>query len=393
MRLSYSQIEWFLRCPYVYKCIFIDKEPVSKGKDAAFGGILHEVMQNMYAQTPFIPTLTQSMQFYEKQWDKRSLPSFFANAMEEQVYFKEGLNIIQDYYRQHGGEEVSIMSVERFFEVPIKDSKRGKIHLLTGRIDRIDKKANRLEIIDYKTGKTLRTNAQVSQDLQLSLYHLGVGALWPDLIERYRGNIFVSLYFLRHGEKISVKKQEEELEKTKKELIDYIGRIEDAIAKNSFEPKASFLCAREPYSRLCPFFKDRYRVNKPPLPNKQEVGDGVKAYIRLKEQEKALKKQITELSAMIHFYLDEEKLESIFDENIGITRSQSPLYTIDVPAIKAILESLGRWDEVLEISKTKLTKLKKELPKEYRKKIDEAQIKKGTTKSLRIKNIQSPSLS
>lgn len=388
MRLSYSQIEWFLRCPYVYKCIFIDKEPVPKGKHAAYGGILHEVMQNMYTRAPFIPTLTQSMQFYEKQWDKRLLPSFFANAIEERVYFKEGLSVIQDYYRRHGGDEVSVMSIERFFEVPIKDSKRGKIHLLTGRIDRIDKTANSLEIIDYKTGKTLKTNAQVAQDLQLSLYHLGVQSLWPDLIERYSGNVYVSLYFLRHGEKISVKKAQYELEKTKKDLVEYIGRIEDAVATNSFEPKPSSLCAQEPYSRLCPFFKDKYRVNKPSLPNKQEVGDGVKTYIKLKEQEKALKKQISQLSATIHLYLDEEKLESIFDGDIGITRSQSPLYTIDTPVIKVILESLGRWEEVIEISKTKLTKLKKELPQEYRKKIDEAQIKKGTTKSLRIKNIQ-----
>lgn len=385
MRLSYSQIEWFLRCPYVYKCIFIDKARIPKNENAAFGGILHEVMQNMYARVPFIPTLTESLQFYEKQWSARLLPSYFANMVQEQVYFKEGLRIIQNYYKQNNTEETSVMSVERFFEVPIEDKERGKIHLLTGRIDRIDKAANNLEIIDYKTGKALKTNAQVAQDLQLSLYHLAVQSLWPDLVMRYHGNISVSLYFLRHGEKISVKKTEDELEKTKRELIEYIRLIEDAIATNSFEPKHSSLCSMEPYSRFCPFFSDKYRVNKPPLLNKQEVNNAVKSYVELKEQEKTVKKQIAELNGVIHNYLDGEKLESIFDGDLGITRSQSPLYAIDVPAIKALLKSLGRWEEVLEISKTKLAKLKKELPQEYREKIDKAQIQKGITKSLRIK--------
>lgn len=385
MRLSYSQIEWFLRCPYVYKCLFIDKEPVPKNQDAAYGGILHEVMQNMYERKPFVPTLTQSLQFYEEQWNKRSLPSYFANTIQEQVYFKEGLSIIKNYYTKCNVEESLVMSVERFFEVPIEDKERGSIHLLTGRIDRIDKTQDSLEIVDYKTGKTLKTYAEVAEDLQLSLYYLGVQSLWPDMVERYHGNIRVSLYFLRHGEKISVKKSEDELEKTKRQLIQYIRRIEDAILTNSFEAKFSSLCAREPYSRLCPFFKDKYRINKPPLPNKQEVGDAIKTYTVLKEQEKLVKKQITELSKTIHLYLDEEKLESIFDGDVGITRSQFFLYTIDVPVIRALLERLGRWEEVIEVSKNKLAKLKKELPQEYRKKIDEAKIQKGVSKSLRIK--------
>lgn len=387
MRLSYSQIEWFLRCPYVYKCLFIDKERIPKNKEAAFGGILHEVMEYIYKNKPFIPTLTESLQFYEKQWQSGNLFPLFTNEEQENVYFKEGLSIIKDYYGQNNIEETDVLSVERFFEVPVEDRERGELHLLTGRIDRIDKTKNGIEIIDYKTSKVLKTNREVTRDLQLALYYLGVWHLWPDLIERYSDNVRVSLYFLRHGENISVKKTKEELEKTKEELLNYIRHIEDAIKTNSFEAKPSPLCAKEPYSRLCPFFKDQYRTQKPPLPNKQEVSEAVKGYVQLKEQEKSLKQQIAALNKIIHFYLDGEGLEGIYDGELGIARSQSPLYEIDIAALKMVLESLGRWEDVLEVSSAKLAKIARELPIEYRKKIEEVKKIKGINRSLRIKRL------
>lgn len=386
MRLSYSQLEWFLRCPYLYKYQFIDKQVFPKGKDAAFGGLLHRALEELYKRKPIIPTLTELLSFYEEEWQKRSLHAYFANEVETNVHFKEGMRMLKDFYESNDIGGTHILALEQFFNVPVQDRQTGQIHTLSGRIDRIDKTKEGIEIIDYKTSRVLKSKKQTSGDLQLSLYHLGVSFLWPEMIKKYRNRISVALYFLRHGEKVIVKKTPEELKATEDTLLRYIRDIEEAIRTNTFEPRPSLLCAREPYARICPFFRDRYRQEKPKI-REHEVGDVVTEYLSLKEQERQIKTRIAQLNEMIHDYLDEQKLEGIFDGDKGITRSHSPLYEFDRSLLKEILDELGKWEEVLDISQSKLKKILKELPEVYREKIKKAQKVKGVSKSLRIKKI------
>ena len=384
MRISYSQIEWFLRCPYLYKYQFIDKHKLSKGKDAVFGSLLHDAMEHIYASRPAYPTFSEALVFFEKEWEHKEAPSFFSSELDAQVHFKEGLRIIKDYYAKADFESTNTIAIEKFFEVPIEDPKTNEVHLLTGRIDRIDKTKEGIEVIDYKTNKSLKSKRQVAQDLQLSLYHLGFVSLWPDLANEY--DIHVSLYFLRHNEKISVQKKQAELETTRAKLIEYIQQIKIAVEKNSFPPKPSLLCQMEPYGRVCPYFKDRYRENKPRIAS-EEVNDVIKEYSALKAQERSVKNRIVELNAMIQAYLDEQGLEGIFNDTTGIVRSQLPRYELKKEAIKLILEPLGRWLDVLEISQAKLKIIRNEIPEEYQKKIVQAQELKSITKILRMKKL------
>ncbi len=386
MRISYSQLEWFLRCPYLYKYQYIDKNKFPKGKDAIFGSLLHDTLEHVYAQRPVFPTLSETLTFFEKEWERKEAESFFDSPLDAGVHFKEGLRIIKDYYSKNDFEHSNVLALEKLFEVPIEDPRTKEMHLLTGRIDRIDKTAQGIEVIDYKTNKTLKSKKQVAQDLQLALYHLGIASLWPDLVTQYKDNIYVSLYFLRHNEKVSVQKKQEELDDIKDKLLGYIQDITRAIAKDEFPPRPSLLCGREPYSRICPYFKDRYRIEKPKIASKQEVGEVISEYTSLKAQEKEIKRRIGELGELVHGYLDEQNLEGIFDNETGIIRFQLPRYEVEKEQVKAILNPLGRWEEVLEISQTKLKKLKNELPEEYRAKLDEARKLKGVTKSLRVKN-------
>ena len=384
MRLSYSQLEWFLRCPYVYKYQFIDRNKLPKGKDAVFGSLLHDTMEHIYAKRPAYPTLSEALGFFEKEWERKEAPSFFPSEIDAGVHFKEGLRIIKDYYAKPDFESANVIALEKLFEVPIEDPTTKEIHSLTGRIDRVDKIREGIEVIDYKTNKSLKSKSQVAQDLQLSLYHLGVASLWPSLANQYA--IHVSLYFLRHNEKISVQKKQEELETTKVKLIEYIRQITMAIEKNDFPPKPSLLCQMEPYSRVCPYFKDRYRENKPKIAS-EEVNDVINEYSALKAQEKSAKDRIAKLNVMIQDYLDEEGIEGIFNDTKGIIRSQLSRYELKKEALKLLLEPLGRWEDILEISQAKLKKVKNELSEEYRKQIDETVILKSITKSLRIKKL------
>lgn len=387
MRLSYSQLEWFLRCPYLYKYQFIDKHTLPKGKDAAFGGLLHRALEELYKRKPIIPTLTELLSFYEEEWQKRSLHSYFANDVEANVHFKEGMRVLKDFYESNDIGGTRILALEQFFDVPVQDRETGRTHILSGRIDRIDKTKEGIEIIDYKTSRVLKSEKQTSDDLQLSLYHLGMSFLWPEMIQKYRNRVSVALYFLRHGEKVIVRKTPEELKATKDTLLRYIRDIEEALKTSTFEARPSLLCAREPYARICPFFKDRYRDEKPRIQGEKEVGVIVREYGSLKSEEKKIKKRLLELARMIHEYLDDQGLEGIYDGEMGILRSHSALYDIDKFLLKEVLSELGKWEEVLKVSQSKLKKIIGELPEEYREKIKKAQKVKGVSKSLRIKKI------
>ncbi len=385
MRLSYSQLEWFLRCPYLYKYQFIDKHQIPRGKDALFGGLLHKVLEELYKRKPVIPTLTELLTFYEEDWQKGSLNSYFTSEIEANVHFKEGMRIVKDFYQSNDIAAAHILALEQFFNVPIQDQETGRTHTLSGRIDRIDKTKEGIEIIDYKTGRVLKSEKQISNDLQLSLYHLGVSFLWPKLVEKYHDRIWTALYFLRHGEKVMVKKTSEELSVTKDALLGYIRDIEEAIQTNTFEARPSALCAREPYARICPFFKDRYRDEKPKIQGKKEVARIIQEYDSLKREDKKVKVRLGELARIIHEYLDDQGLEGIYEKEKGIIRIQSPVYETDILLLKDILQELGKWEEVLEVSPKKVTIVMGQLPQEYQRRLRSTKKVKTISRSLRIK--------
>lgn len=388
MRISYSQIDWFLRCPYLYKYQFIDNNRLPRGKSAVFGGILHAVMEYLYKEHPLFPTLSEALAFYERLWEERRAASFFPSELDARVHFTEGMRIIKGYYEKHGASEPHILSLEKRFEVPLEDPQTGQVHVIAGQIDRIDKTPQTLEIIDYKTGRELKSEKQVAADLQLGIYHMALDALWPEMMKEYEGNVLVSLYFLRHHEKVSTKKSSEEIRETRQILLNHIRAIEKASKEGTFDPMPSSLCQIEPYNRICPYFKDRFRAEKPKLQGSVAVEAVIREYASLKNRERENKKRLATLNEMVHEYMDAEGLEGIFDGNTGISRSKISLYQFDAKALRDLLDPLGKWEDVLEVSKLKVKKIKKELPESVRRRIEEAQIVKSVSRVLRVKKVR-----
>ena len=97
MRLSYSQIDWFLRCPYIFKYQYIDKHRLPSGKAAVFGGLMHKVLEFIHKDSLLTPTPTQAMQFFEQKWEKNNLEKYFKTKIDAEKHYEEGLRIIKDY--------------------------------------------------------------------------------------------------------------------------------------------------------------------------------------------------------------------------------------------------------------------------------------------------------
>jgi len=243
MRTSYSSLQTYKQCPQKYKFQEIDRIRSKKSKEAVFGTIVHSALKFMFEQTPLFPTVDEVLEYYRNSFTDAAKSSF-ADENIFRAYYDEGLRMLKNFYSKNAPWNYAILDLESRFEVPIIDEKRGETHILSGKIDRIDKIADgSYEIIDYKTSKRLPSQDTVDHDLQLSIYGLGVGKKWPHIRP---DAVKVSLYFLKHGEKITSARSEDALKATRDDVLKTISQIQEKLEQRAvFEPTPS------PHGGIC----------------------------------------------------------------------------------------------------------------------------------------------
>ena len=225
MRTSYSALSTYQTCPLKFKFQEIDKIKAPKSIEAVFGNAIHSSLRFMFERTPLYPTLDEVIDFFSNRWQDLAgqNQNNNDNKWDEQTiqaYFDDGIAILKKFYKTNQPWNFNVLDLESRFEVLIEDKKTNQSHILTGIIDRIDKTDDDCyEIIDYKTGRRMPPQNSVDQDLQMSIYHLGLIKRWPHLTPE---KIKLSLYFLKHGEKIVTRRSPEQLEETKMLVINTI---------------------------------------------------------------------------------------------------------------------------------------------------------------------------
>jgi len=81
--------------------------------------------------------------------------------------------MLKNFYQKNDHKDITILGLEIPFEITIQDPiNKDHLHIISGIIDRIQKKDDRYEIMDYKTGKRLPSQNKVDQNSQLSIYAL-----------------------------------------------------------------------------------------------------------------------------------------------------------------------------------------------------------------------------
>ncbi|MEK7520144.1 MAG: PD-(D/E)XK nuclease family protein [Patescibacteria group bacterium] len=304
MKISYSAIETFKQCPQRYKFQEIDKIKAPKGKDAVFGTLIHSVLKFIHEKEPRFPTKEEALAYFHLQWPKAE-KNIWMDESEEQVYQREGERLICEYYdRLDTTSRPRIVDLESSFSVLLPDDK-GETHIVRGKIDRIDKLADGVfEIIDYKTNRRLPSQDSVDANMQLAIYHLALLERWPNLAPE---EVRLSLYFLKHNEKLSTKRTSEQLAGTKKDILKVIGDI----TTSSFSPAPSKLCDFCAYRPLCPMWKHEYQAKEQPL-TQADIMKVVDEYITLKNSAQKNEQRIEELKKSINEFCTANGVERVF---------------------------------------------------------------------------------
>ena len=386
MRISYSAINTYQSCPLKYKFQEIDKIKTPKSKEAVFGTTIHSTMKFIHTPGILSPTMDQAMEHFTNSWN----PAVFDNEDEERAAFSQGIKIIQDYYQKNNPANFNIIDLESRFGIeigvegnPVKsdeasDHGANGRHDVSGIIDRIDKTENGYEIIDYKTTKKMPAQEKVDNDLQLSVYLKAFLKRYPNEINNLN-KIKVSLYYLKHGVKLSSTRTPEQLQKSEQLFLDVIKLIE----AGKFDPAISPLCDWCGYQNICPMWKHKFKELR--KIDTEAVNQEIAEYIELKSAVSITKDRLEKLQADILQYMDQEGVERVFGPEGIIARTLRKTYKYDAKKIREILEPLDKWEDVLKVDGIALKNILTTLPFAAKKEVEKAKVIDKESKGLIVK--------
>ncbi len=373
MRISYSSLDTYKNCPLKYKFKHIDRVPEPKSKDAQFGTLIHSTLHFVHTPSIVPPTLEQAINYFVSNWK----PEVYEDDIEERSAFTQGVQIIQRYYENTDIAGTNIVDLESRFSIEIGNEETG-IHTVSGIIDRIDKTKDGYEIIDYKTARKMPSQDKVDNDIQLSIYLKAFLERYPKEKDNLE-NITVSLYYVKHGVKLSSSRTLKDLERLEEQFLKVIQAIESA----EFEPILSPLCDWCGYKKICPLWKHQYKETR--KIDTEEAKTMITDYIALKKKLTVEKATLSQLQAQILAYMEGEGVERVFGEDGIIGKSLRSTYKYDEKKLRDILEPLDKWEDVLKVDGVALRNIMATLPYPVKEEITEAKILDKQSVSLSVK--------
>ena len=238
---SYSQLAAFEKCPLQYKFGFILKVPTRGKAVFSFGKTMHNTLDEflkLASESKKNIVFKKLEKLYEKNW----IDEWYENKKQKDEYYNNGKRIIKDFYSQFikNKPEISKINGSPALEMPFNLKIGG--YTLYGVIDRIDKMADGVMIIDYKTGQS-KDKLDFEAKEQLLIYQIAAQEVLH-LKPRQ-----LAYYYLDDGKLASFLGSDRDLENQKAKIIDEIEKI-----KNSeFAPTPGWQCQYCDFKDICDF--------------------------------------------------------------------------------------------------------------------------------------------
>lgn len=165
----------------------------------SFGSSLHNVLQRFHdAGDTGVETKEQVLAAYEENW----IDAGFSSPEEMADAFGEGREILERYVEEAAARDTGAKTL--FVEKQLRED-LGDFVLL-GRVDRVDEYPDgRLEIVDYKSGRSGVSEDEVATDLAMSIYQLLLKRRFQDR------QVSATIIALRSGESATATLDDEQL--------------------------------------------------------------------------------------------------------------------------------------------------------------------------------------
>lgn len=164
LRLSYSSINTYEKCPFQYRLLYVEKLEMPRSPALSFGSSLHSALERFHSGTSSpSPTLDDLLAWLDEAWESEG----YASAEEEEAYKQRGRAILTRYFENNAERLVVPVALEQRFLLPMDGWE------LSGVMDRVDRYPDgSYEIVDYKTNSKLPPLARLQEDKQLPIYQM-----------------------------------------------------------------------------------------------------------------------------------------------------------------------------------------------------------------------------
>ena len=236
--LSPSNLETFDECPKKFEYGYLFKLSGETTISISFGNSIHNTLRDYYRILINDKKIKsdQIEKIYKNNWQ----PEGYSNKIDMDNNYKKGVKIITNYIKS---DKIDPIDVEKNFDYKVGNCK------LTGRIDRINKTDDGLEIIDYKTGDgRKKTISELSSNIPLWIYALYMS-------EKYeQENIFLILDYIVSNKVLKIKVDQKKLDKKREKIESVCNQIDNSITNHDYPAKPSeFSCKRCQFKNLCPY--------------------------------------------------------------------------------------------------------------------------------------------
>lgn len=245
--LSPTKISAYLACPLKYRWTYEDGRGrwyLRAKSYYSFGTTLHKVLQRFHDEGDVgVDTTSEVLAAYEESW----IQAGFSSAEEMQEAFGEGKEILERHVAATIARprEAKVLMVEKQLKMAF-----GQDFDLVGRLDRVDEHPDgTLEIVDYKSGRTDVSEAEVESDLAMNIYQLLLSEKYPDR------PIKATIVALRSGKSASWSLPAEERAVLRQDLHE-LGKHILCVNWEEYHPTAKLLCGHCDFLPLCRQYPD-----------------------------------------------------------------------------------------------------------------------------------------
>jgi len=235
LQLSASAIDAYDRCPMRYMFQYVWGIRGGAHAMATFGNVMHRTIKEFVAEhSKRRKVLLEEVHaIYEREWSAAG----FIDDYHEEEYRKAGREQLAAFHGSYCGAPADVLHQEKTFELPLEHDV-----IVTGRMDQVNRiEGNRVEIIDYKTGRPKDVKA-AAKDLQLGVYALAAEEVLD--LDPLR----LVFYNLMTNEGVAATRDAKALKETREKIAE----VADRIRARDFSATPGFGCGFCDYKPLCP---------------------------------------------------------------------------------------------------------------------------------------------